>query len=393
MKKMLCLLLALLLLPLTAWAEDQAADTLTLDEVYFWAESYRQRALTAVPLNDPEADHTEEGYKFVYEFATLYADAPVMSADTAVYAVVVTTSEEEGPRGLRVDDDLNQVTAAFYTENPELNGSYNAAVIYAMDMMPESYKWAEALRDGQQVHTVQYGVHDRLSGGGDGYTDAGFIFTMNENLVSAIRAYGLNSRVSAEDVYGVVNDLILQGMETGYSQVPFSFDGAQLDKFDADDLIFSGIDLLASTPDTLHAVLGDPMSDEWMDDGEYGYTRTLVYKNCEIVFQYDVYKANPKMYMLLITEDTMEGPRCVRIGDSFASVLNRFRNGEGENDESGDGMTEMLYGTLDGSEFGEAQYGAITTLRYGLTLEDGTKVVLHLTFNMTRLTEIMLYTA
>lgn len=393
MKKMLCLLLALLMLPLTAWAEDMTADTLTLNEVQIWAENYRQRAMSAVPLNDPVEDHTEEGYKFVYEFATLYADAPVMSADTAIYAVVVTIPEEEGPRGLRVDDDLNQVLATFYTENADLNGSYNTAVIYAMDMMPESYKWGEVLRDGQTVHTVQYGVHDLLSGGGDGYTDAGFIFTMNENLVSAIRAYGLNSRVSAEEVYGVVNDLILQGMETGYSQVPFSFDGSQLDKFGADDLTFSGIDLLACTPDDLHAVLGNPVSDDWMDDGEYGHTRTLVYKDCEIVFQYDVNKANPKLYMLLITEDTMEGPRCVRIGDSFASVLNRFRNGEGENDENGDGMTEMLYGALDGSEFGEAQYGAVTTLRYGLTLEDGTQVVLHLTFNMTRLTEIMLYTA
>ena len=101
-------------------------------------------------------------------------------------------------------------------------------------------------------------------------------------------------------------------------------------------------------------------------------------------------KANPAVYMLMLVADGIEGPRAVRIGDTFPQVFNRFRNGEGEFD----GVSrETLYGDEATGEFGAAEYGmdASATLRYGLVLEDGRHVVLHMTFTDMVLSEVMLY--
>ena len=86
----------------------------------------------------------------------------------------------------------------------------------------------------------------------------------------------------------------------------------------------------------------------------------------------------------------MEGPRCVRLGARLSSVLNRFRNGEGEFD----GVSrEALYGTEGTGPWGVAEYGtdASCTLRYGFPTEGDQQVVLHLYFQQMYLSEIMLY--
>ena len=119
MKSLLCMLLALLLLtPCMALAEETDADTLQLAELTDWAARYHARALNAEPLNDPAASFTSDGYEFIYDFATLYGDTPVMSADTELSAVVITSASEEGPRGTMVDDGMQVVLSAYYHENP-----------------------------------------------------------------------------------------------------------------------------------------------------------------------------------------------------------------------------------------------------------------------------------
>lgn len=389
MKNLLALLLAVLLLPIAAVAEETEADTLLLSELTEWAERYHARAMDATPLNDPAKSQTGEGYEFIYEFATLYADKPVMKADTVVYAVVVTSPEEEGPRGVKVDEPLSAVLAAFYNENPDLRGSRENAVLYMIDLLPESLQWAEVQRDGQRVQTVQYAVHEQLSTGGEGYTDAGLIFTLQDGYVSAIRAYGLNSRISFDQAYELRGQMIAAAQADDYVQVPMSYDGASLDKFGGADLVLSGMDFTDLTPDYVTMRLGEAMSDEWMED-ENASIRTMTFADCEFTFTCDKEGKNPQIYMLLITSEGMDGPRAVRVGDTFPEVFNRFRNGEGEFD----GVSrEVLYGSEASGEFGVADYGsdASVTLRYGLVLEDGSRVVLHMTFTEMVLTEIMMY--
>lgn len=390
--KMLSLLTALLLavLPICALAEESEADTLLLSEVTEWAERYKERALSCEPLNDPKASLTEDGYAFIYDFATLYADKAVMKEDTVISAVVVTSPEEEGPRGVKVDDTLTVATAAFYNENDLLLGSRDSALLYLIDLLPESLQWAEIQRDGQRVQTIQYAVHDQQSTGGDGYTDAGLILTMQDGTVSAIRVYGLDSRISFDEVYEVRSRMRAAAMADDYQQVPFSYDGASLAKFSGEDLVFSGMEFTTLTPEYAAMILGEPLSDSWVQDGETTI-RTMTFADCELTFLEGA-DGKAEIYMFLLTSGGVEGPRAVRVGDTFFEVFNRFRNGEG----AFDGVSrEVLYGSEESGEFGVAEYGsdASVNLRYGLVLEEGERVVLHMTFTEMVLSEVMLYMA
>ena len=390
MKKMLCMLLCLLMLPVYALAEDSAAGALTLQELNQWAASYIARAMTEEPLNNPAADKTADGYAFIYNFATLYADVPEMAADTAVNAVVVTSMEEEALRGVNVGSDLYDVLDAYYNENDDLAGSSASAVLYTSDNLPESASWAQVVRDGQRVQTIQYGVHEQLATGGEGYIDAGVIYTMMENRVTAVRVYGLNSRVSLQQVNDVMYGLTTLAKEEAYAQYPFSYNGLELTDFALEDLAFSGVDFLSLTPETAAQVLGQPASDTWMEDGDNGYTRMQTYDGFEVTYTYDKNKANCQVYMLLITKDGLEGPRGVRCGDTFTSVYNRFRNGMGE---YGDDGVEMLYGENGVGSYGKATYGddASARLRYAFDLADGRNVVLQMDFTVMTLSEIILF--
>jgi len=119
MKKMLCVLLALLLCPMLALAEESVAEPLSYQELVSWAEGYLARAKESTPLNDSANALTPDGYEFVYDFATLYADTPDMSNDTALNAVVLTIDMENGPRSVNVDNAMSVVLDAYYGFEPE----------------------------------------------------------------------------------------------------------------------------------------------------------------------------------------------------------------------------------------------------------------------------------
>lgn len=390
MKKMFCLLLALLLCPLCVQAEDSAADVLTYAEMMAWAEGLIQRARESAPLNDPSEDATADGYEYVYEFATLYGDSPVLSDDTEFNAVVLTADGETDLRGLRVGDALDAVLAAYYSENETLLGSREVAVLYVADELPEAARWAQVNRDGQRVSTVQYAVHEQLPSGGEGYSDAGVIYTMTENRVSAIRVYGLNSRITLDAVNDVVYNALLADLAEDYAQVPFSYVGTDLSPLGEEDMVFSGLDFLHMTAEEAEAALGGAMEDAWVENGDEGWIRIQTFADCTLTWLYDANRTAEQVYMLKITADGLEGPRAVRMGDTFSSVYNRIRNGEGEYQEDG---SEVLYGTEGEGAFGVADYGydASATLRYGFTLADGRTVTLRLDFEVMTLTGICLY--
>ena len=150
LKKMLCLMLCVLMLPV-ALAEESTAPVLSMEELLTWAEGYIARAKASKPLNDDDRSFTPDGYEYIYEFATLYGDTPEMSPDTVISAVVLTSDEENGPRNVCVGNAMSVVIDAYYNENPTLLGTKDSAVLYTMDMLPEAAQWGQVLRDGQQV--------------------------------------------------------------------------------------------------------------------------------------------------------------------------------------------------------------------------------------------------
>lgn len=390
MKTLLCLLLCVLLLPVSVPAEESAADVLTCRELTDWAQKYIDRAIAGQPLNDPAKDHTPDGYRFIYDFATLYADTTVMGADTIVSTIVLNGSEEMGPRHVSVGSAMSVVLDAYYNENPALAGSRSTAVLYTVDQLPERAAWGQVFRDGQRVQTIQYAAHEQLAAGGEGYSDMGVIYTMLENRVSALRVYGLNSRITQQQVNDVMYAAMLAALETDYVQAPFSYDGAELAMFGEADLSFSGVDFLTLDGDSAARLLGEPLNDVWMENGDRGFIRVQTYAACELTFLYDESRTQGEIYMLAISMDGMEGPRGVRVGDSFNSVYHRFRFGSGELLEN---SREDLY-TGENGAFGMVHYGeydASAVMRYGFEAADGRKVVLQMDFDVMELTEIMLY--
>lgn len=393
MKKCVALFLALMMvLSLTTAVAESDADALDYDELMNWAEGFKTRALAAgAPLNDPteEAAYTEDGYAFVYDFATLYMDRPEMTADSVLQAVVVYSPEEQGPRGTGVDQLSSEVLNAFYNENDDLQGDSSFAALYVSDTMPAGALWGWVQRDGQRIETIQYAVHEQLSSGGDGYTDCGLVYTLSDNLVAAIRAYGLNETISADEVRSNLDAVQEVSEKTEYAQVPTSINGSELEMFDRDDLIFSGLDFLSLTPEEAEARLGAAQEDDWMED-EGAYLRSMEFASCTMTFSYDAQKQNPVLEMLSIDMDGLEGPRCVRIGDTLSSVISRFRNGEGDYD----GVSrEVLYGDGENAPYGLAEYGddATAGLWYAAKLEDGRTVVLSMSFEQMYLSDITLY--
>lgn len=393
MKKCVALFLALMMaLSLTTAVAESDADALDYDELMDWAGGFKTRALAAgAPLNDPteEAAYTEDGYAFVYDFATLYMDRPEMTADSVLQAVVVYSPEEQGPRGTGVDQLSSEVLNAFYNENNDLQGDSSFAALYVSDTMPAGALWGWVQRDGQRIETIQYAVHEQLSSGGDGYTDCGLVYTLSDNLVAAIRAYGLNETISADEVRSNLDAVQEVSEKTEYAQVPTSINGAELEMFDRDDLIFSGLDFLSLTPEEAEARLGAAQEDDWMED-EGAYLRSMEFASCTMTFSYDAQKQNPTLEMLSIDMDGLEGPRCVRIGDTLSSVISRFRNGEGDYD----GVSrEVLYGDGENAPYGLAEYGddATAGLWYAAKLEDGRTVVLSMSFEQMYLSDITLY--
>lgn len=393
MRKMLSGLIGLLLilaLAPTALAQESEASALSLEELMAWTAGYVARAEDQEPVNAPvgEESLTEDGYAYIYDFATLYFDKPTLEG-AVLNALVITEEGESGIRNVAVNAYLSDLLGAYYNENPDLMGSEDFAALYAVDTFPSGAVWAWLQRSGQQAATVQYAIHEQTASGADGYTDCGLIYTLQENTVVAIRAYGLNSLITLEQAQRNLAAVEQVQQETSYHMYPTSFIGTDLKPFERDDLIFSQLDFLSLTPEEAVAALGECLTDEWMDD-DGAYLRTLTFPSAVLTYAYDGDKNLLRLDMMTIDSDGLEGPRGARIGESLSSVLMRFRHGEGEFD----GVSrELLYGDGETPPYGTAEYGdnANATLRYALSLENGRQIVLHMDFTMNALSEIMIY--
>ena len=176
------------------------------------------------------------------------------------------------------------------------------------------------------------------------------------------------------------------GAEASYSRVQTSYVGTDLEPFNSEDMIFAGIEFTSLTPEDAEAAFGEPLEDVEMEDGD-GWMRVMHFESCHVTFLYDAARQTCRVKNMTIDNDRLEGPRSVRVGDTFASVLNRFRHSEGEYSDT----TEILYGDENGSTFGMAEYGEeAIILRYGAESEEGTPVIMRLSFEQIYLTEILL---
>lgn len=382
----------LLTLCLLAWAipgmaADDGADPLQYTDLIRLIDVVMSYASTQDPIVVPkdEADITEDGYAFQYNFGTLYMNHPQMDADAALLSFVI-NSEITASHDTYIGQPVSDLLSSFYTENEQLSGDYEHAVLYVFDNLPDSASWAWVSRDGQHISNVQYSVHTRLEDGT--YSDIGLLYNIESDTVDRIRLYGVSNSISLQNVQATLALVKESARANHYAAVVSSYDGLTLTPFGESDLTFSGIDFLRTTPDDAIRLLGEAIEDNSMKDSDDTYVRMMDFGVCEIFFRYDSDRKNPHIDSVTISSDAIEGPRSVRIGDAFSSVLCRFRFGEGEYADN----RELLYGSEDGPSYGLSEYGddASAVLRYYTTTSNGTKVLMMGIFEQMELKEMLI---
>lgn len=200
----------LALLPWTGLADD--AGALSEDELTAWISQLLLDTKDLRPLNAPvdEQALTEDGYAFVYDFATLYFDRPARDEASVLQAISLTAQSYAAPRGVRLGDDEMALLVTFGWQNLYLTGDGSLAAFYRVEDLPRAAYWSWARHDEDWTLTgVQCAVHVLQEDGR--YTDAGLRFELEAGAVSSIRVYGLNQSVSLADVRA--NLSAVQGVE------------------------------------------------------------------------------------------------------------------------------------------------------------------------------------
>ena len=388
MKRILCLLTAVMLCLILPAAAEENTKVVTAAELDELLERVRAQALTEELLNDPAGEdaESEDGTFFLYEAVGFYAEGTEMTADTPVNTLVFDCDEENVLRGTGMNSRVEDVLAAFPLDNADLAGTREDAILYLRET-EAGFAYGRILRDGQWINTVEYG---EVVSDGEMSCCTAVTYSLENGTVNAIRVSGLNpaggelmDASQAEEFY---NELIqLAGCEN-YRAVKTSRNGLELTALDAEDLIVGGLPYVTMKPGDLP---GTPETEN-IDNEDGTWLLRCDGDGYEAVFRCGEHGEDAEILSFTILDDGIEGPRSVRIGDIFSDDFNRFRNGE---NEMGEDMTELLYGTEGTAPYGVAFYDfSAMTLRYVTDTPEGLQVELLLKYDNYFLTEIILHT-
>lgn len=373
MKKLMCLLLALLLFTLPALAEPDAEESapLTYEELEIYltglAAQARKEAATCVP---------GEGFASVQaSFGTLYIADESLDENTAILGVSL-AGEQEDPRGLELGDTLDSLLAAYPNDNDGLYGTYYDAALYVAGEKPEvTVGWV--LRDGQRVTEV---VHCVYSWRPDGVIASRVAYRLENDTILAISVDGMHSLIEEAQALQEIAEVADMQEHREYFAYPKAASGAALSPFEREDLSFARMDLLDLTPEGAVAVLGPSLVDERSRDTTGEELRLKQWEGISILFVYAADGTFQRVDTLTINEDLpdgLEGPRGVRIGDTLDSVMHRFLH-EGTSAVNG-GLA--LYGDGVTAPYGTLAYGDKTaSLTYVLAVNENQNVLWHMTF-------------
>ena len=258
MKKLFCLVLALLMLfSSAAFAEPVAVDenaALTREEIALYLDSLVSAALAEGSFT------TEENGVGMIE--VMYSGALLVIADeqlTETTAVVSAFLEEETAdlRGLSIGSSLEEVLAAYPNDNPNLAGTYYDAVLFITGEKPEM-SVGYLLRDGQRVTNVVYDVYSWQP---EGVSVSQVIYRLDNGYVTDIMMFADGMTDEAEVLQSVQELADMQEISE-YFAYPVSVDkGEALAPFEREDLKLlvnaaDALDFLDLTAEELIAVLG-----------------------------------------------------------------------------------------------------------------------------------------
>ncbi len=389
MKKILCLLAVLSLCAIfPAAAEESSQQPVTAAELTALLESIRTQALASDLLNNPadESARCEDGTLFQYDTARIYADGTELTADTPVNTIVFLESEGPVFRGTGIDMLWRDLLAAYPQENEQLAGDWNTAVLYLKGSPKTGFQYGRVLRDGQRISSVEYG---ELLPEGEAFRHVSITYSMINGMVTSIRVEGLNPAAGladaarCEELFGELS--AAQSLDY-YRQVQTSQNGLELTPFSEEDLSFDGYSYLTLQPSDLPG-----MPEQALIDNEDGtWLLRCDEESYQAVFLCDEHGENATILSFSLLDNTIEGPRSVRMDDLFSEDFCRFRNGE---NEMKDDLTELLYGTEDTVPRGTACYDPDNmSLSYVTDTSAGLQVELILKYEENSLKEIILQT-
>ena len=253
MKRILCLLTAVMLCLILPAAAEENAKVVTAAELDELLERVRAQALTEELLNDPAGEdaESEDGTFFLYEAAGFYAEGTEMTADMPVNTLVFDCDEENVLRGTGMNSRVEDVLAAFPQDNADLAGTREEAILYLRET-EAGFAYGRILRDGQWINTVEYG---EVVTDGEMSCRTAVTYSLENGMVTAIRVSGLNpaggelmDASQAEEFY---NELIqLAGCED-YRAVKTSRNGLELTALDAEELVVGGVPYVTMKPGDL----------------------------------------------------------------------------------------------------------------------------------------------
>lgn len=378
MKRLICLVAALLLaLPLAALPEVPAAP-LTMEELNAWTKEMLARAME----DKLETVETAAGFEAQGEGYTLYLAYDDISADSVLLGVLLQRGEEvalPGPRGTYVGQSVNDLLAAFPNDNPYLAGTQEAAVLYISGSLPTPVVTGILRRSGQTVLLVEHELYYLADNGVD---RAGVQYTLDENGVAAIRYYAASQAQPLEDAQAALTELSDLQEQNAY----FAFDTANPDPLQAEDLLIAGLHFGGLTLETATAALGAPVHTESVKDVSGDEIRTAQWDGVEIAFLFNSKGEAVSVDRMTLTGNH-EGPRGISVGEPIAVVLSRLPY-DGTEVPEGD---TVLYGDAEGQV---PPYGRLTVegrdaqVYYALDLGQGKAVLMTLVFVSGTLAEL-----
>ena len=192
------------------------------------------------------------------------------------------------------------------------------------------------------------------------------VYTLQDDVITAIQVLMQDQPMTLGEAQAELEQLSQLQAKADYSV----YRSDDPDELALEDLYFGGFDFVSGTPEQLQARLGVAQSDTWQQDGA-NYLRILQWEGIQAIFNYDSARNLQRLSLLEIYEDMLEGPRGLRIEDTLASVIGRFRHDANEGALYGDGVTAP-YGRCDKNNDGTA------SIAYAVQAENGT-VLLRLT--------------
>lgn len=377
---MLCLMTALF--PAASLADD--AGVLSESELGAWVTQVLRDTIGKEPLNAPvgEESRTENGYAFLYDFATLYYDKPQLDEQSVLGAISVTGEAYAAPRDIVLGTDEDTLLATFGWQNPYLMGDGAFASFYCVDELPTAAYWCWGQHDEDwKLLSMQCAVHVQTAQ--DTYTDAMLHFELENGTVTAIRAEGLSRLITGAAVN--TNLEVVRAVEAAAGLDAMGSEHAdgyavrhEAAAFGAEDLAFGTLDYRTMDATTLETALGQQLQSSETHDGRM----TARWENAYLTM------TDKGAVVLGVSTDALAGPRGIRVGDELENVLALFySDGEGRTE----GSFALLYGqgdTLPNATMEQDE--GMTMLNYSAAL-DTQSVTLSLSFAAGKLQEWVLY--